>query len=220
MKGPRQVIVNARLFDSASGSLRPGTTIVIEGEHFVAVSQEPLQVDDAQIIDAGGRVVMPASSTPTCTWWPPRTTWWAWRCSRLRWWAHKAATSCATCCSAASPPCAMSRQQPHRPHRRHAVQRRRTASGGGRSRSRQPVCPGPRLFTPLRDTGGAGRYAQHGTRQPHRRSHGACHEDPRHLPGAHAVHLRCTCRRRAAPGWVTRHAGQAAWACTTAAWRP
>jgi len=59
MKGPRQVIVNARLFDSASGSLRPGTTIVIEGEHFVAVSQEPLQVDDAQIIDAGGRVVMP-----------------------------------------------------------------------------------------------------------------------------------------------------------------
>ena len=55
----RQVIVNARLFDSAAGEIRPGTTLVIEGDRVVAVTQEPWQVDDAQRIDAGGRVVLP-----------------------------------------------------------------------------------------------------------------------------------------------------------------
>jgi imidazolonepropionase-like amidohydrolase len=56
----RQVIRNARLFDSASGVLRPGTTIVIEGEHFATVTQGPLVVDDVgREIDAGGRVVLP-----------------------------------------------------------------------------------------------------------------------------------------------------------------
>ena len=56
----RKVIRNARLFDSASGVLRPGTTIVIEGEHFATVTQGPLVVDDVgREIDAGGRVVLP-----------------------------------------------------------------------------------------------------------------------------------------------------------------
>jgi imidazolonepropionase-like amidohydrolase len=56
----RQVIRNARLFDSASGTLRPGATIVIEGEHFATVTQGPLVVDDVgREIDAGGRVVLP-----------------------------------------------------------------------------------------------------------------------------------------------------------------
>ena len=56
----RQLIRNARLFDSASGVLRPGTTIVIEGEHFATVTQGPLVVDDVgREIDAGGRVVLP-----------------------------------------------------------------------------------------------------------------------------------------------------------------
>jgi len=55
----RCAVVNARLFDSASGTLRPQTTIVIEGERIVGVTQQPLQVDDAQRIDAGGRVVLP-----------------------------------------------------------------------------------------------------------------------------------------------------------------
>ena len=56
----RQVIRNARLFDSASGALWPGTTIVIEGEHFATVTQGPLVVDDVgREIDAGGRVVLP-----------------------------------------------------------------------------------------------------------------------------------------------------------------
>lgn len=55
----RRVVRNARLFDSAAGVLRPGTTIVIEGERIAAVTQEPIQVDDAELIDAEGRVVLP-----------------------------------------------------------------------------------------------------------------------------------------------------------------
>jgi len=55
----RQAIVNALLFDSASGTLRPHTTIVIEGGRINAVTQEPLRVDDAPFIDVGGRVLLP-----------------------------------------------------------------------------------------------------------------------------------------------------------------
>ena len=56
----RQVIRNANLFDSAAGVLRPGSTIVIEGERIAAVSQQALPVDDvAHEVDAAGRVVMP-----------------------------------------------------------------------------------------------------------------------------------------------------------------
>jgi imidazolonepropionase-like amidohydrolase len=55
----RQVVRNANVFDSAAGRLRPNSTIVIEGEHIVAVTSEPIQVDDARVIDAGGRVVLP-----------------------------------------------------------------------------------------------------------------------------------------------------------------
>ena len=56
----RQVVRNARLFDSAAGVLRPGSTLVIEGERVVSVTQEPIQVEDAaREIDAAGRVVLP-----------------------------------------------------------------------------------------------------------------------------------------------------------------
>lgn len=55
----RQVIVHANLFEAASGTLRPNCTIVIEGGRIAAVTQEPMQVDDALRIDAGGRVVLP-----------------------------------------------------------------------------------------------------------------------------------------------------------------
>ena len=56
----RQVVRNASVFDSAAGCMRPGSTIVIEGDHIAAVTQEPLQVDDAaRVIDAGGRAVLP-----------------------------------------------------------------------------------------------------------------------------------------------------------------
>ena len=59
MAGVRQAVVNATLFDSAAGVLRPHTTLVIEGGRVAAVTQEPIRVDDARLIDAGGRVVMP-----------------------------------------------------------------------------------------------------------------------------------------------------------------
>ena len=55
----RQALINARLFDGASGALLPNTTLVIEGERITAVTQQALQVDDAQCIDVGGRVVLP-----------------------------------------------------------------------------------------------------------------------------------------------------------------
>jgi imidazolonepropionase-like amidohydrolase len=56
----RTVVRNAALFDSVAGLMRPGTTIVIEGERFAAVTQEPLEVHDAaRVIDAGGRAVLP-----------------------------------------------------------------------------------------------------------------------------------------------------------------
>ena len=56
----RQLIRNATVFDSAAGRLRPGCQIVIEGARIAAVSEAPLQIDDvAQVIDAGGRVVLP-----------------------------------------------------------------------------------------------------------------------------------------------------------------
>jgi imidazolonepropionase-like amidohydrolase len=56
----RQVIRNARVFDSVAGVLRPHSTVVIEGERVAAVTQEPMQVDDAaHVIDAAGRVVLP-----------------------------------------------------------------------------------------------------------------------------------------------------------------
>jgi len=55
----RQVVVNATLFDAASGTLKPHSTLVIEGERIASVTQQSLQVDDAVRIDAGDRVVLP-----------------------------------------------------------------------------------------------------------------------------------------------------------------
>ena len=55
----RQAIVNARLFDSATGTLRPHATVVMDGDRITGVNHEPVQVDGAQVIDAGGRVLLP-----------------------------------------------------------------------------------------------------------------------------------------------------------------
>lgn len=56
----RQVLRNARLFDSQAGVFKPGSTLVIEADRVVAATQEPLVVDDvARTIDAGGRAVLP-----------------------------------------------------------------------------------------------------------------------------------------------------------------
>ena len=58
--GRRVALVNARVFDSASGKLLPHSTLVIEGARIVAATQEPLAVHDAaETIDVQGRVVLP-----------------------------------------------------------------------------------------------------------------------------------------------------------------
>ncbi|HEX2010984.1 MAG TPA: amidohydrolase family protein [Roseateles sp.] len=60
MSEPRTVIHNATLFDSPTLELLAHTTVVIEGDRIAAVSQEPMQVDEAaERIDAGGRVLLP-----------------------------------------------------------------------------------------------------------------------------------------------------------------
>lgn len=55
----RQAVVNARPFDAAKGVVGPMSTIVIEGDHIEAMTAEPVRIDGARIIDAGGRVVLP-----------------------------------------------------------------------------------------------------------------------------------------------------------------
>ncbi len=55
----RRAIRNARLFDSQRARFTPGTTIVVEGDRIAAVTTEPIAVDDADLIDAGGRAVLP-----------------------------------------------------------------------------------------------------------------------------------------------------------------
>ncbi len=57
--GRRIAVRRARLFDSAHGVLRPNTTLVVDGDRIEAVTQEPIAVDDAQVIDAGDRIVVP-----------------------------------------------------------------------------------------------------------------------------------------------------------------
>ena len=60
MTAPRRLVVrNARLFDSPDGVMREQSTIVIAGERVEAVTQEPIEVADADVIDAGGRAVLP-----------------------------------------------------------------------------------------------------------------------------------------------------------------
>jgi imidazolonepropionase-like amidohydrolase len=55
----RIAIRRARLFDSRRLRFLPETTVVVEGEHLVAVTQESVAVDDAEEIDAGGRALLP-----------------------------------------------------------------------------------------------------------------------------------------------------------------
>lgn len=55
----RLVLREATLFDSLAGVLRPQTTIVVEDGCVSMVTQETIQVDDAVIIELGGRVVLP-----------------------------------------------------------------------------------------------------------------------------------------------------------------
>lgn len=55
----RLLIDNVRPFDSRRGRLGPASRIVVESGRIREVTAEPRQVDDAQRIDAGGRVALP-----------------------------------------------------------------------------------------------------------------------------------------------------------------
>ena len=54
------LFTNFRLFDGKSGTLREGLRLLVEGNRIKAVAAgNPPAPDDAQVIDCGGRVLMP-----------------------------------------------------------------------------------------------------------------------------------------------------------------
>ncbi len=55
----RQVVINARPFDSPRGVIGPLSNIVIDGQRLTALTTEPVELGGAQVIDAGDRVVLP-----------------------------------------------------------------------------------------------------------------------------------------------------------------
>ena len=59
MIAARQVLRDVRVFDSASGCLGPATQLVIEGDRIAGSVALGQPVDDALVIDGGGRVVLP-----------------------------------------------------------------------------------------------------------------------------------------------------------------
>ncbi len=57
---PRRLAIrNARLFDSERARFIDHATVVVEDDRIAAVTQESLAVDDAAVIDAGGRALLP-----------------------------------------------------------------------------------------------------------------------------------------------------------------
>ena len=55
----RKVVRNATVFDSERGTLLPNQLIIISGARIEQVTDAPVSVDGASVIDAGGRVVLP-----------------------------------------------------------------------------------------------------------------------------------------------------------------
>jgi len=55
----RTLIRNAKLFDSERARFVPGTTVVIERDRVVEVTQEAREAPGATVIDAGGRALLP-----------------------------------------------------------------------------------------------------------------------------------------------------------------
>ena len=55
----RTCLTNANVFDSLAGTLRPGGTVVVEGESIVDVLFDATGVDDAQTFDLAGRTLLP-----------------------------------------------------------------------------------------------------------------------------------------------------------------
>lgn len=59
MNAQRLLIDNVRPFDSRRGRVAPASRIIVESGRIVEITPEPRQVDDAQRVDGGGRVVLP-----------------------------------------------------------------------------------------------------------------------------------------------------------------
>ena len=53
------VFQSARVFDGESEALREGVNVVVNGGFIREVSDRPIQQDDAEVIDCGGRFLMP-----------------------------------------------------------------------------------------------------------------------------------------------------------------
>jgi imidazolonepropionase-like amidohydrolase len=55
----RIALTHATVFDSLAGRLRPGGTVVVEGDRIVDVLYDATSVDDARVIDLAGRTLLP-----------------------------------------------------------------------------------------------------------------------------------------------------------------
>ena len=55
----RIAFTRAVLFDSVAGVLRPHATVVVQDDHIADVLFGDVQIDDARIVDVGGRTLMP-----------------------------------------------------------------------------------------------------------------------------------------------------------------
>ena len=56
---PRILFENGALLDPAAGELRPGTSVLVEADRIVEVSDRPIRANDVQRIDARGHTLMP-----------------------------------------------------------------------------------------------------------------------------------------------------------------
>jgi imidazolonepropionase-like amidohydrolase len=55
----RIAFTHATVFDSVAGSLRPNGTVVVEDDRIVDVLHDATPVDDARVVDLGGRTLLP-----------------------------------------------------------------------------------------------------------------------------------------------------------------
>src|SRR5215469_13810718 len=55
----RILFKNGALLDPLQGALQPGHNLLVEGDTIKAVSTQPIDVHDAQVIDLAGKTLMP-----------------------------------------------------------------------------------------------------------------------------------------------------------------
>ncbi len=52
-------LTNLRMLDVREGALKSGFTVTIQGDRIASVSDQPVREGDGEVIDLGGRVLMP-----------------------------------------------------------------------------------------------------------------------------------------------------------------